>query len=109
MAGMIVARDIPGEEGTTMSYRWPDDTVFSHLELHVEEQWCQTCGGRLRVCDSANLRVCNFAGPLSRPVRPGPPRAPQSGSRNSPGHALVGLGLGCGVLSVAAALRPSLR
>jgi hypothetical protein len=40
-----------------MAYRWPDDTVFSRLELHVEEQWCQTCGGRLRVCDHRHRRV----------------------------------------------------
>src|SRR5712691_3631858 len=39
---------------------------------------------------------------------PGPPPDPQSGSRNSPGHALVGLGLGCGVLAGASALRPPL-
>src|SRR5712691_3631859 len=47
-----------------MSYRWPDDTVFSHLELHVEEQWCQTCGGRLRVCDHRHRRVFTLHGPL---------------------------------------------
>ena len=28
---MLVARDIPGEEGTTLAYRWPDDTVLSRL------------------------------------------------------------------------------
>src|SRR6266481_3853971 len=47
-----------------MAYRWPDDTVFSHLELHVEEQWCQTCGGRLRVCDHRHRRVFTLHGPL---------------------------------------------
>src|SRR5215510_8339666 len=31
MAGMIVAKYIPGEEGTTIAYRWPDETVFSRL------------------------------------------------------------------------------
>ena len=47
-----------------MAYRWPDDTVFSRLELHVEEQWCQTCGGRLRVCDHRHRRVFTLQGPL---------------------------------------------
>jgi hypothetical protein len=47
-----------------MAYRWPDDTVFSRLELHVEEQWCQTCGGRLRVCDHRHRRVFTLHGPL---------------------------------------------
>src|SRR5436305_6358589 len=61
---MIVARYIPGEEGTTMAYRWPDETVFSRLELHLEEQWCQTCGGRLRVCDHRHRRVFTLHGPL---------------------------------------------
>src|SRR5499427_2924750 len=64
MAGMLVVRHIPGEEETTMAYRWPDDTVFSRLELHVEEQWCQTCGGRLRVCDHRHRRVFTLQGPL---------------------------------------------
>src|SRR5215471_1615518 len=47
-----------------MAYRWPDDTVFTHLELHVEEQWCQTCGCRLRVCDHRHRRLFTLHGPL---------------------------------------------
>src|SRR5215510_3033206 len=47
-----------------MAYRWPDNTAFSRLELHVEEQWCQTCGGRLRVCDPRHRRVFTLQGPL---------------------------------------------
>src|SRR5262247_1387974 len=47
-----------------MAYRWPDETVFSRLALHVEEQWCQTCGGRLRVCDHRHRRVFTLHGPL---------------------------------------------
>jgi hypothetical protein len=47
-----------------MAYRWPDETVFSRLELHVEEQWCQTCGGRLRVGDHRHRRVFTLHGPL---------------------------------------------
>ena len=48
------------------------------------------------------------AGPWSRTCMPGPPPDPQSGSRNSPGQALVGRGLGGGVWAGASALRPSL-
>ena len=47
-----------------MAYRWPDDTVFTRLALHVEEQWCQTCGGRLSVCDHRHRRVFTLHGPL---------------------------------------------
>ena len=47
-----------------MADRWPDETVFNHLELHVEEQWCQTCGSRLRVCDHRHRRVFTLQGPL---------------------------------------------
>src|SRR5215468_1581000 len=47
-----------------MAYRWPDAAVFSRLELHVEEQWCQTCGSRLRVCDHRHRRVFTLQGPL---------------------------------------------
>ena len=47
-----------------MAYRWPDETVFSRLDLHVEEQWCQTCGSRLRVCDHRHRRVFTLQGPL---------------------------------------------
>src|SRR5262244_882732 len=47
-----------------MAYRWPDETAFSRLELHVEEQWCQTCGSRLRVCDHRHRRVFTLQGPL---------------------------------------------
>src|SRR5215471_12230631 len=47
-----------------MAYRWPDNTAFSRLALHVEEQWCQTCGGRLRVCDHRHRRVFTLQSPL---------------------------------------------
>ena len=64
MVGMIVLSDISGEEGTTMPSRWPDDTVFTRLTLNVEEQWCQTCGGRLSVCAHRPRRLFTLNGPL---------------------------------------------
>jgi hypothetical protein len=61
---MIVARDIPGKEGTIMPYRWPEDTVFTRLDLQVEDRWCRTCGGRLTVCDHRHRRLFTLNGPV---------------------------------------------
>lgn len=47
-----------------MPYRWPADTIFTHLELHVEDRWCQTCGCRLSVCDHRHRRLFTLNGPL---------------------------------------------
>lgn len=47
-----------------MPYCWPEDTIFSHLELHVEERWCQTCGCQLTVCDHRHRRLFTLNGPL---------------------------------------------
>ena len=61
---MIVVQDIPGTEGTTRPYRWPDDTVFTRMELHVEDRGCQTCGCRLTGCDHRQRRRFTLQGPL---------------------------------------------
>jgi len=47
-----------------MSYRWPEDTLFTRLECNVEEQWCRTCGGKLTVCDHRHRRLFTLHGPL---------------------------------------------
>lgn len=47
-----------------MPYRWPDDTVFTRLELQVEDRWCHTCGGQLTVCDHRHRRLFTLNGPL---------------------------------------------
>jgi hypothetical protein len=47
-----------------MASRWPDETVFRRLAGNVEEQWCQTCGGRRSGCDPRHRRVCTLHGPL---------------------------------------------
>src|SRR5262249_21491651 len=90
-----------------MAYRWPDETVFSRLELHVEEQWCQTCGGRLRVCDHRHRRVFPLRAPpravvtwAHRPARaPPPPPRPLSPEAETalpvPGGVWGGVGV-CG-------------
>ena len=47
-----------------MPYRWPDDAVFTDLELNVQEPWCQRCGGRLTVCDHRHRRLFTLHGPV---------------------------------------------
>ena len=46
-----------------MPYRWPEETPFTRLDLHVEERWCRTCGGRLTVCAHRHRRLCTLDGP----------------------------------------------
>ena len=64
MSGMIVTSYIPDKQGTTMPYRWPADTVFTRLDLHVEDRWCRTCGCRLTICDHRHRRLFTLDGPL---------------------------------------------
>src|SRR5262249_44496340 len=64
MAGLLVARDLPGEEGTTLADRWADAPVVRRRALPVAEPWCQTCGGRRRVCDHRPRRVFPRSGPV---------------------------------------------
>jgi len=61
---MIVAIGIPGKEETTMPYRWPADTVFTHIALEVEERWCRACGHPLTVCDHRQRRLFTLNGPV---------------------------------------------
>ena len=35
---MIITHHILDKEGTIMPYRWPEDTVFTRIELEVEER-----------------------------------------------------------------------
>ena len=61
---MIVTRDLPEKEETIMPYRWPEDTVFTRLDLQVEDRWCRTCGCRLTVCDHRHRRLFTLNGPV---------------------------------------------
>jgi hypothetical protein len=47
-----------------MSYRWPADTVFTALELEVDDRVCPVCGGAMTVCDHRHRRLFTFEGPL---------------------------------------------
>jgi hypothetical protein len=60
----MVAQYILEREETIMPYRWPEDTVFTRLELAVEEPWCRTCGGALTICDHRHHHVFTLHGPM---------------------------------------------
>jgi hypothetical protein len=60
----MVAQYILDREETIMPYRWPEDTVFTRLELAVEEPWCRTCGGALTICDHRHHHVFTLHGPV---------------------------------------------
>lgn len=47
-----------------MARRWPKDTAFTPLSLHVEDPSCTACGRRMHVCDHRHHRIDTFAGPL---------------------------------------------
>jgi hypothetical protein len=47
-----------------MPYCWPADTVFTALELEVEDRVCRVCGQTMTVCDHRHRRLFTFDGPL---------------------------------------------
>jgi hypothetical protein len=47
-----------------MPYRWPADTVFTHVALEVEDRTCSVCGQTMTVCDHRHRRLFTFDGPL---------------------------------------------
>jgi hypothetical protein len=62
MVACRVARFSHG--GEFMPYHWPEDTVFTPVELNVEDRSCLVCGGTSKVCDHRHRRLFTFAGPL---------------------------------------------
>jgi hypothetical protein len=52
------------KEATIMPYRWPEGTVFTALELEVEDRCCRSCGRTMKVCDHRHRRLFTFDGPL---------------------------------------------
>jgi hypothetical protein len=47
-----------------MPYRWPADTVYTPLELEVDDRCCPVCWGTMTVCDHRHRRLLTFDGPL---------------------------------------------
>jgi hypothetical protein len=47
-----------------MRPRWPEETVFSPLELDVESDECELCGRVLHVCDHRFHRIHTLQGPV---------------------------------------------
>jgi hypothetical protein len=54
----------PGMEAQGMSYHWPAETDFAHVELDVLDRDCAVCGRRMYICDHRYRRVHTLEGPL---------------------------------------------
>jgi MULE transposase domain len=51
-------------EAQGMSYHWPAETDFAHVELDVLDRDCGVCGRRMYICDHRYRRVHTLEGPL---------------------------------------------
>jgi MULE transposase domain len=51
-------------EAQGMSYHWPAETDFAHVELDVLDRDCAVCGRRMYICDHRYRRVHTLEGPL---------------------------------------------
>jgi len=47
-----------------MARRWPTKTVFTRLELEVEDPVCGLCGWKMQVCDHRHHRIFTLTGAL---------------------------------------------
>jgi hypothetical protein len=47
-----------------MARRWPTKTVFTRVELEVEDPACGLCGRRMHVCDHRHHRIFTLTGAL---------------------------------------------
>lgn len=46
-----------------MAYRWPAETVFTRIDLDVEERSCPICARAMYVCDHRDHHLWTLAGP----------------------------------------------
>ena len=46
-----------------MAYRWPAETVFTRIDLDVEERSCPICHRAMDVCDHRSHPLWTLAGP----------------------------------------------
>lgn len=47
-----------------MPYRWPEETVFTRIELDVEDRLCRLCGRTMTICDHRHHRLFTLNGPV---------------------------------------------
>jgi hypothetical protein len=80
------------EGGTIMAYRWPAGTVFTRIELDVEERSCPVCDRDRHVGDHRSHHLWTLAGPTqvgNRLVRCPDPTCDSRGQPFSPAAALA--------------------
>src|ERR1043166_2941278 len=98
-----------------MAYRWPAGTVFTRIDLDVEERSCPGCDRAMHVCDHRYHHLWTLTGPtqvVNRLVRCPDPTCD---SRGQPFSAEAALSIsmprwcmGCVVLAWSSPLCPSL-
>jgi len=74
-----------------MAYRWPAETVFTRIDLDVEERSCPICNRAMYVCDHRYHHLWTLAGPtqvVNRLVRCPDPTGDSRGQTFSPEAAL---------------------
>ena len=70
-----------------MAYRWPAETVFTRIDLDVEERSCPICDRAMYVCDHRYHHLWTLAGPtqvVNRLVRCPDPTCDSRGQTFSP-------------------------
>jgi hypothetical protein len=75
-----------------MAYRWPAGTVFTRIDLDVEERSCPGCDRAMYVCDHRYHHLWTLAGPthvVKRLVRCPDPTCDSRGQTFSPEAALA--------------------
>jgi hypothetical protein len=73
-----------------MRFRWPEDTLFQHRVLDVEQKSCEHCGSQLHVCSQRRHRIYTLQSPLElccRLARCSDPSCPsRPGTLSPPGE-----------------------
>ena len=70
-----------------MAYRWPAGTVYTRIDLDVEERSCPICDRTMYVCDHRYHHLWTLAGPtqvVNRLVRCPDPTCDSRGQTFSP-------------------------
>jgi hypothetical protein len=78
---------VPQTLQVLLAYRWPAGTVFTRIDLDVEERSCPVCDRALHVCDHRSHPLWTLAGPpqvVNRLVRCPDPTCDSRGQTFSP-------------------------